>query len=836
MDKLDDLPDPPGASDPFSQPAGGGGYLGGNDDDEVRKIRRRVSPVGKVLALLVLAGAAGTGYYVYSTAKHDAAVERANHDGRAELERIVGQPISQEQIATQVRAAYERFKDGPEFRMSARRILARAHDANAMPIFIEGLHESGRERSQAALGVAEIGMPAAAAARDALAAALPTTDPMLDRAEVAWAMVVAEDPRAWNTVVELLGNGRLQQVTNLDEPPRRIFDPGLVARMAGRDRLVQLASDSHEQTVNGVTTHPVRRIAAVSLSEVASPEVFDTLVTLSRDTDSDVAREGAIGLGRTGLDRAGEPIVGFLNAHADARDAVLNALSQNAGAPGLSPVMRTASDPTIRSQATRLLRELQDPGAGDAFMAVLGQVPADATDDVQRGIRKHAIFGLAEIGDARAAAGLMELIQRPLQPGARVDPNADQDARLALDALRKIPNACAAAKATLLEILPRADFMRTQILLALGEAGDASIAPRLMSYLTDENAQEGAAVAVARLNYAPGIARIRADATRPRNLNMSQETVQDEPVFIKRRNAIRALAWTHNPQFAVDLMRIIDDPQDRNALREEAGHALSSIADDHTIDEIATRALDTARPENTRLFYLLALRGRSNAATSNRLIEAYLRPGTPLGLMRTAAIAAGFGGDDTTAAALRPLLASTDSNVQLNAAIAAVICGDEATAQALLEQLIAHRDLAELLGNTFVTRGAAGSNAAQQMEPGDLMPITQSMFTDGRIYRRINMATLLEHGRGGRTFDFASVWLKLRIKNGWESPIGIGPFEIRAALREAAQSPDHFRSDMAFKMFRALNDRGSLLWLRRQTGEAAEHARRELVQINAGGT
>ncbi len=827
MDKIDDLPDPPPPSEQFDAPAGGGGYLSGNDDDEVRKITARTSGWDKLLILVVLAGLGGTGYYMWRTAQHDAAVERANREGRAALDRILQQPIPQDQIAAQVRAAYQQYKSGPEFRMAARRILARVHDAAAMPIFIEGLQESGRERQQAALGVAEIGMPAAVAAREALNTALPHTNPTTDRAEVAWAMVVAEDPRAWNTVVELLGSGRLQQITNLDDPPRRVFDAALVARMAGHARLVQLASDTHV---------PVRRIAAVSLAELASAEVFDTLVRLSQDRDADVAREAAIGLGRTGLDRAGDAIVAFLNTHPDARDAVLNALSQNAGAPGLAPVMRSATDPTIRSQATRLLRELQDPGAGDAFMAVLGQVPADATDEVQRNIRKHAIFGLAEIGDARAAEGLMELVQRPLVPGARVDPNADMDARLALDALRKIPNACVTARATLLQILPRADFMRTQLLLALGQTGDASLAPQMMVYLRDVNAQEGAAVAIARLNYAPGIAQIRTDARRPPTLNMAQETVQDEAVFISRRNAIRALAWTHNPIYAVDLERIIEDPNDRNALREEAGHALASIADDHTIDDIATRALDTTKPEVTRLFYLYALRGRSNPATSNRLIEAYLRPGTPAGIMHAAAIAAGFGGDDTTAAALRPLITSEDPNVQLNSSIAAVICGDEATGRVLVQQLIDHHDLAELLSNTFVTRSATGNNTGVQLEPLELTPVTQSMFQDGRIHRRINMATLLERGRGAQHFDFAMVWLRIRIKTGWESPIGIGPFEIRAALREAANGSDAFRSDMSFKMFRSLNDRGSLLWLRRQTGPAAERARRELVEMNGNNT
>ena len=40
---------------------------------------------------------------------------------------------------------------------------------------------------------------------------------------------------------------------------------------------------------------------------------------------------------------------------------------------------------------------------------------------------------------------------------------------------------------------------------------------------------------------------------------------------------------------------------------------------------------------------------------------------------------------------------------------------------------------------------------------------------------------------------------------------------------------------MAFRMLRAFDDRGSLLWLRRQGGEAAERARRELVQNELAG-
>jgi hypothetical protein len=82
-----------------------------------------------------------------------------------------------------------------------------------------------------------------------------------------------------------------------------------------------------------------------------------------------------------------------------------------------------------------------------------------------------------------------------------------------------------------------------------------------------------------------------------------------------------------------------------------------------------------------------------------------------------------------------------------------------------------------------------------------------------------------------RTLQNRLALANVKIKNGWESPLGLGPFEIRAELRQAAAGPDAFKRDTAFKMLRSLNDRGSLLWLRRQPGETGERARRELIQM-----
>jgi hypothetical protein len=198
MAQLDDLPDPPGPSDPFDQPGaayGGGGYLGGSDDEEIRKIRRRVSPFGKVMILVVLGVLAGVGYFLVKSASDQSAAESAKTAGLAELGHVMDQTLPPDQLASRVRDVYNRYKASVEVRMAARRVLAGLHDTTAVPLLIEGLRGDAAERRQAALGLAEIGSPDANSARDALAAVLPQTGEV-DRTEVAWAMVVLDDPRS----------------------------------------------------------------------------------------------------------------------------------------------------------------------------------------------------------------------------------------------------------------------------------------------------------------------------------------------------------------------------------------------------------------------------------------------------------------------------------------------------------------------------------------------------------------------------------------------------------------------------------------------------------------
>ncbi len=824
---LDDLPDVPDMPDepPDGGSAGGGGMMG-DDDAAVRQIRRRISPFGWVLIVAVLGVGGGVGYYTVNSAIDGAREEEATQRGRQELAGIIQQNLPQAETATRIREVYNHNTAEPVHR-AARRLLAKLHDPQSIAMQIDGLAIPGAARAEAALGIAEIGLPAAEAARAPLLAALPQTDPQLDRVEVAWALVVLNEPRAWTTVRELLESNKLQGVHDLDS--RRLFDPGLVARMAGRDRLIELANSNNQSS---------KRLAALSLSELATPDVIDPLTRLAHDTDINVAREAAIGLGRTGDPRATDPIMAFLNAHPEERESVLSALATSSGAQGLGVVIHGARDLVTRAMATRLLREQRDPDAGDALFEALNA--ATGTDEVSQQMHRNAVFGLADIGDPRAVDGL---IQFATNATTHLDTNSTQEAKLALDQIRFIPGAAARARTALIALLrdPHGDFVRTPVLLDLASAGDPALGTEIIPFLAQPDAQEGAAVALCALHNPEGMSRVRTQMRRPPATHMAEATVRDEPLFISRRNAIRGIAWSGDPHVAPDLMHIIEDTDDRGGLREEAGFALAAVADDATLTEIANRAMDTARPEPARLFYIWALRGRSTPAISNRLIQAYLKHGVNPDVMRAAAISAGFGADDSTSDLLIPLLTGTgpdaqDPNVRFAASIATILGGNARAGGALLDLLIANDELAGTLQNEFAPRGS-NPNAATQQENWLLLPITLPMFTDGRIYRRVDVATLLEAARGGKHFGFALAQLTGRLRSGWESAIGVGPHVINTQLREAAMGSDSFRQDMAFKALRALNDRGSLLSLRRQNRSpaAAERARHELLEMSASG-
>ncbi len=192
-------------------------------------------------------------------------------------------------------------------------------------------------------------------------------------------------------------------------------------------------------------------------------------------------------------------LLNFLQGNADDRDGVLTALASSAGAQGLAAVIHGSSDLGIRSNATRLLRAQQDPDAGDALFEALQA--ATGTELQAQQMKRDAVFGLAEIGDPRAVDGLVQYVQYGL---THLDPNSTQEAKLALEQIRRIPGAATRAKDALVAVLrdPHSDAMRTPVLMALATAGDPSLGAQIAPFLAQTDAQDGAAVALCMLKRA----------------------------------------------------------------------------------------------------------------------------------------------------------------------------------------------------------------------------------------------------------------------------------------------------------------------------------------------
>jgi len=287
----------------------------------------------------------------------------------------------------------------------------------------------------------------------------------------------------------------------------------------------------------------------------------------------------------------------------------------------------------------------------------------------------------------------------------------------------------------------------------------------------------------------------------------------------------------------------VEDATDRRSLREEAGYSLAAIADDAALADMAAKATDTRLPEEARIYYIYALRGRCTPEIATRLVQTYLRRGVNPDIMKGAAIAAGFGANEATSDALIPLIQTTesqDSSVRFAASIAVVLGGNARAAHALVDVLANNDELSGMLQNEFAPRGATGgANNAAVQENWSLLPLTAAMFEDGRAFRRIEVASILETGKQNRHYTWATTWLSTRLRSGWDNAMGASALDVRRLMREAALGSDAYKRDMAFRGFRVLLDRGSLHSLRRQTRvpEASERARRELAELsgNTGG-
>jgi HEAT repeat protein len=283
--------------------------------------------------------------------------------------------------------------------------LAWYKDPNVIPLMVKGLGSVDHTvRGTAAMGLVTFGSPGADVAKPALLKALGEAD-SADKPQIAWALIALHEPSAFDQVMAEYRAGHLATVQRLDGFPA--FDADALSALVSVDKWASMAGDESDS---------VRQLVATTLSKNPDPKYTNTLITLVKDKQVEVAREAAVGLGKIGNATATQPLVDALS-HADkpSREKFLQALRDGIGTAGLVLALQTVQHTTPESEKFQtkqifdMIHELEDPRGGDSLYAYIQSNPKPHW-------KYEAAMRLAEIGDVRASEFLgWRMQQDPLK-------------------------------------------------------------------------------------------------------------------------------------------------------------------------------------------------------------------------------------------------------------------------------------------------------------------------------------------------------------------------------------------------------------------------------------
>lgn len=785
----DDLPAGPDMADipPMAEPMDYGPAMG--DDEALRKIKRRSSTTGKIVAVLLIVGCGALGFWWYTNSQ--AYEQRWDWRARAEAAETDEQVIAilREQLP---KAEHDDVKESIILNLGVR-----YKDAQSVPLIIPFLDEAGIVRRAAARALASIGSPAADAAKDKLMQVLPDTNE-IDRSTVVWACAVLKESRAASEIIAEFTRGTLQEQEG--------FDPKVIVDVLGPSRLASNELLNHDQ-------QSVRQLVAQALSEAASPEVVAPLATLLRqelarpvnDTENpqraqspEVIRSAAAGLGRTGEASAAAPLFELLQAQPNMRQSVLESLKRSTGANGLITLVREARDDATRRDMVRLLAETHDPRAKDALAGLLDHADPD--------VKSTAALGLAELGDERAIPALLQLAADP----------EDSVAMPALEAI-KLMRAPSAAEG-LAALLPQFLARRATILRALGTTGNTAAAPAIRAELEGDDVR-AAAMALADLQDDEGYRFLLGKLPRPRDIDMSQPLVSNEELFLDRTAAVVAMGAYGRPDANEALMTIVEDPMDDARLRINAAIALGHTATPEVIQQLVGKIRDTNVDETARRFYVQSLWQKPDRANAAQLFDVIVSD-APAEVKRTASLGIGYMGDPANDERLSQMLDSEATRRE--AAFAVVLGGSRENARKLVGLLRQDRDLRDILQTEIMSTDS---------DYFDLL--TRDMFESGQVWRRIEVAQVLRQGEGQDSYSYIWGHLLNRLKLGQEGARGVTPRFVREKMWEALVGQDANRRSLAAEILGAMGERGLLLAARDAGQAGSEEARRVLRSLNA---
>ena len=400
----DDVPaGPPAGNVPGGMGAGGGGMGGpggfgappspyGAPEGDFK--RGRFNPAVVVIIVLALAGVGG---FLAFGMKKDA--ERvAVPEAMKVIKELYVKPKA-EQIP-EWRKWAGTVEVSAELKREALKQLAWAKDPEGVTLAAAALRDPNEGvQADAATALAGYGLPMAEGAKPALLAALKTAGSG-SKPQIAWALVELGEASAWDQIMVLYRAGHLSQVQRLGGG--LAFDADKLAGLVSLDKLSSMVKDE---------SGAVRQLIASVLSRNASPKYTDTLIQLLGDSDQEIARQAAPGLGKIGDDRARTPLLDALRkADKESRTKYLEALRDGIGAQGLVLALDSVSKDSEKSawyqtrQIFELLDKLNDPRVGQWLMPYLETKP-------HIHFQTRAATTMAKVGDPRAIPTLAKRLR-----------------------------------------------------------------------------------------------------------------------------------------------------------------------------------------------------------------------------------------------------------------------------------------------------------------------------------------------------------------------------------------------------------------------------------------
>jgi HEAT repeat protein len=783
--RLDPQPDPyaqrPGAPQQvdFSQYEDPLPDIGSTDDEIVRKMNRKTSPVGRTVGIAIVAGALGLGYWAYH--------QNAAYETRNQALEAAGSLQGAELLAALRKAYADAQHDDVKERILLN--LGAFKDTDSVPLMIQALDEPGIVRRAGARALAHIGSPKADPAKPKLLEVLPATT-AVDKAQVVWTLAVLKEPAAVPEILREFSSGHLQNLEDLDGKPS--FDPKVIVDVVGKQKL---ASDELLKNSN----KSIRALVAQALAEVADASTVDPLIKLLNDADVEVVREAAAGLGRTGEPRAAEPLFAMLQKNPSMRQSVLDSISRSTGAPDIAKLMTGSVSVDLKRSLVGLLKDSHDPRVADVFAGLL----TDADED----IRTTAALALAELGDARAVPVLLPLVKH-------------EDRSVALDALDALALIGKPAVGEALVPLLKESTLagrKAGMLKAIGKSGATSVGPAVAKELGSDD-KEAAAFALGDLKYMAAYKGFLAELKRPKDVDFGKPSIATEEIVRNREIAIRALGRYGKLDAVPGLTTLVEDTTDSAKLRQIAGAVLGQLADDKALLTIVGKAKNGALEEATRAYYVQGLWQADAQALSGQLAE-LLQPSVPSDVRRSAALAIGYAADPANDTLLLDMVKKPE--LKREAAFAIILGGNEAAASELYHQLETDRELRDVLQEFLMADDADYFNL-----------VTARHFVSGELFRRLQVATILRTSKGELTFSVPWSQVIQRLKLGWSGPDGLAPRDIRAKLYEALRSQEPSKRKLAADALAAMKERGLLIRARDEQGPGSQEAREVLLRDN----